>query len=76
VIEDVVSLVLHNNVPGADVDNVEVPLQLFTTVTTGAGGVAGWSFTVTVLATETQPSLLRAVMLYEPASTLVKIPSA
>ena len=33
------SPVLHNKVPVAVVDNVEVP-QLFTTVTTGADGMA------------------------------------
>ena len=33
---------LHNNVPGALVDRVEVPLQLLTTVTTGvARGIFG-----------------------------------
>jgi hypothetical protein len=31
--------VLHNKVPVADVVNVEVPSQLFTTFTTGAVGV-------------------------------------
>jgi hypothetical protein len=31
--------VLHNKLPDADVDNVEVPLQLFTTFTEGADGV-------------------------------------
>ena len=36
---EVLSLVLHNNDPAALVDNVDVPLQLFTTVTPGAGGV-------------------------------------
>jgi hypothetical protein len=35
--DEVVSPVLHNKVPVAVVDNVEVP-QLFTTVTTGADG--------------------------------------
>ena len=30
---------LHNNDPDAVVDSVDVPLQLFTTVTTGASGV-------------------------------------
>ena len=34
VIEEVLSPVLHNKIPVAVVDNVEVP-QLFTTVTTG-----------------------------------------
>ena len=34
--------VLHNKLPPAFVDNVELPLQLFTTVTTGvAGAVPG-----------------------------------
>ena len=37
---EVVSLVLHNNVPDAIVDNVDVPLQLFTTFTEGVEGVA------------------------------------
>ena len=37
VMDEVVSPVLHNKVPVAVVDNVEVP-QLFTTVTTGADG--------------------------------------
>ncbi len=35
----VVSFVLHNNVPDAVVDNVAVPLQLFTTLTIGVAGV-------------------------------------
>ena len=30
---------LHNNVPNAVVDNVDVPLQLFTTFTIGVVGV-------------------------------------
>ena len=38
-IEEVVAPVLHNKVPVAVVDNVEVP-QLFTTVTAGADGIA------------------------------------
>jgi hypothetical protein len=38
VIEDKVSAVLHNNVPADPVDKVDVPLQLLTTVTTGAAG--------------------------------------
>ncbi len=36
---EVVSFVLHNNVPLAVVDNVDVPLQLFTTLTVGVDGV-------------------------------------
>ena len=37
--EDVVSEVLHNNEPVASVESVDVPLQLSTTVTTGAAGL-------------------------------------
>ena len=39
-IGEVVAAVLHNNVPDAVVDNVDVPLQLFTTFTVGVDGVA------------------------------------
>ena len=38
VIDDAVSAVLHNKAPEAVVDNVEVPLQLFITLTVGANG--------------------------------------
>lgn len=36
----VVAPVLHKRLPVAFVDKVEVPLQLFTTVTTGVAGIA------------------------------------
>jgi len=39
VIEGVDSPVLHNNVPGASVESVDVPVQLLTTFTTGVAGV-------------------------------------
>jgi hypothetical protein len=39
VIVDVISLVLHNKLPPAFVESVDVPLQLSTTVTTGVDGV-------------------------------------
>ena len=39
VIGEVVSVVFHNNVPDAVVDNVDVPSQLFTTFTVGVAGV-------------------------------------
>ncbi len=39
IIDGVVAPVLHNNVPAATVDNVDVLLQLSVTVTTGAAGV-------------------------------------
>lgn len=38
--DEVVAPVLHNNVPDAVVDKVDVPLQLFTTFTTGVAGKA------------------------------------
>ena len=38
VIDEEVSVVLHNNVPDADVDKLDVP-QLFVTFTVGAAGV-------------------------------------
>ena len=37
---EAVALVLQSNVPDAVVDNVDVPLQLFTTFTVGVDGVA------------------------------------
>ena len=39
VIDEVVAPLLHNNVPVAVVESVELP-QLFTTVTTGVAGTA------------------------------------
>ena len=39
VIDEVASDELHNNVPDAVVDKVDVPSQLFTTFTDGAVGV-------------------------------------
>ena len=39
VIEEVVALVLHNIVPPSGIDSTELP-QLFTTVNTGATGMA------------------------------------
>ena len=38
-IVEVVAPVLHNNVPDAVVDNVDVPLQIFKTFTVGVAGV-------------------------------------
>ncbi len=38
--DEAISVVFHNNVPDAVVDNVDVPLQLFTTFTDGVVGVA------------------------------------
>ena len=42
VIEDSVELLLHSRLPseGIVVESVDVPLQLFTTVTTGVAGTA------------------------------------
>ena len=41
VIEDELAPVLHDKVPKAVVDNVDVPLQLLTALTVGADGVVG-----------------------------------
>jgi hypothetical protein len=63
VIEEVVSFVLHNNVPVALVDKVEVPLQLSTTLTSGTPGVG--SITATMNGseeTDVQLSLFVAVI--------------
>ena len=49
IIGEVVSPVLHNNVPDADVESVDVPLQLLVTF---IDGVAGIEFTVNVAAFE------------------------
>ena len=38
--DEVIAPLLHNKVPAAVVDKTEVPLQLFTTVTTGVAGIA------------------------------------
>ena len=38
IMEEVVAPVLHNNVPDAVVDKVDVPLQLLTTFTVGVAG--------------------------------------
>ena len=39
IMEEVVAPVLHNNVPDAVVDKVDVPLQLLTTFTVGVAGI-------------------------------------
>jgi putative N-acetylmannosamine-6-phosphate epimerase len=39
VIDEAVSVVLHNKLPEVVADNVEVPLQLLVTFTVGANGV-------------------------------------
>ena len=39
VIDEAVSVVLHIKVPDAVVDNVDVPSQLFTTLTDGVAGL-------------------------------------
>jgi len=64
VIDAVVAPVLHNNVPAALVDKVDVP-QLFTTVTTGVDGIA-FGAAVAEPAALTQPFTV-CVTLYDPA---------
>ena len=63
IIEASVSLVFHNKVPAAVADKVEVPSQLFTAVTTGAGGVNGCAFITAVVTGEIQPSAFFIVTL-------------
>jgi len=68
--DEVVAPVLHNSVPDAVVDSVDVPLQLFTTFTTGvAGKVLGAAVPLpallvhpfTVVVTEYEPAEATAI---------------
>jgi putative N-acetylmannosamine-6-phosphate epimerase len=63
--EEVVAPVLHNNVPVAVVDNVDVPLQLLTTVTMGIDGVV-FGAAVPEPAELVQPSTV-CITVYVPA---------
>jgi len=63
--EAVVAPVLHNNVPDAVVDKVDVPLQLLTTFTIGVSGVV-FGAAVPEPASLTQPSTVW-VTVYAPA---------
>ena len=67
-IEEVVSPVLHNKVPEAVVDNVEVP-QLLTTVTTGVDGIATGAATPEPNVLAQVPTVLLTV--YVPAVVTV-----
>ncbi len=62
VIDCPVELVLHNKLPVAVVDNVDVPLQLFTTVTTGVAGITGAALIVAGDAGERHPVAFLTVM--------------
>ena len=55
VMDEVVAVLLHNKLPVAVVDKVEVPLQLSTTVTAGVDGVLFIVATTAVLVADTQP---------------------
>jgi len=63
VIDGVVAPVFHTNIPAAAVDNVDVPSQLFSTVTTGAGGVAGCGLIAMLVGGDIQPSIVFIVKL-------------
>jgi putative N-acetylmannosamine-6-phosphate epimerase len=63
--EEVVAPVLHNNVPDAVVDKVDVPLQLLTTFTVGVAGVV-FGAAVPEPASLVQPSTV-CVTVYVPA---------
>jgi putative N-acetylmannosamine-6-phosphate epimerase len=69
VIDEVVSFVLHNRLPVAVVDKVDVPLQLSTTVTTGVEGVVFGAATPEPAAL-TQP-FTACVTVYVPAEETV-----
>ena len=55
-IDDVVAVVLHNKVPDAVVDKVDVPSQLLTTLTDGVDGVV--LIVKLKVCTESQPAAL------------------
>jgi uncharacterized protein YjiK len=56
--------VLHDKLPPATVDKVDVPLQLLTTVTTGVDGIAVCaSITTFAVAKEVHPAVLVTVKL-------------
>ena len=65
VIDEEVSVVLHDKLPEADVDNVDVPLQLLVTLTDGAVGVV-FGAAVPDPAALVQPSTV-CVTVYVPA---------
>ena len=71
-IEDVVSFVLHNKVPEAVVDKVDVPLQLFVTLTTGVGTTSGCA--IVAVQVVVQPLASVVVTVYVPSARPVNIP--
>ena len=72
VIEEAVSVVLHNNVPDVVVDKVDVPLQLFTTFIEGVAGVVLIvKFNVTTLS---HPPALVPVQVAELLDDVYKVP--
>jgi hypothetical protein len=48
--------VLHINEPVAVVDRIEIPLHVFTTVTSGTAGVPGWALIITGVAGDKHPA--------------------
>jgi hypothetical protein len=69
-IDDVVSVVLHNNIPDAVVDKVDVPSQLLTTLTVGVDGVV--LIVKDKVCTESQPATLVKVFIYVPDEVYVE----
>ena len=63
-IDDVVAAVLHNKVPNAVVDKVDVPSQLLTTLTVGVDGAV--LIVKLKVWTESQPAALVKVFIYVP----------
>jgi hypothetical protein len=69
-IDDVVAVVLHNNIPDAVVDKVDVPSQLLTTLTVGVDGVV--LIVKVKVCTESQPATLVKVFVYVPDEVYVE----
>ena len=67
IIDEVAAPVLHNNVPVAVVDKVEVPSQLSVTVTAGAAGVVFTIILVLALFEQTLTSVNEYVIKCEPS---------
>jgi hypothetical protein len=55
--------VLHNKLPAAVVDKVEVPLQLFTTVTAGVAGTTGTALIAAAVAVDVHVPVFLTVTL-------------
>ena len=73
-IEVVVAPVLQSKDPVEMVDNLDVPLQLSMSVTTGAEGAPGALLTIMFVAADKQPLLDLSVTATKPGATPVNTP--